>query len=151
MRMRVSMRGAYCLVIELLEEHTIEVGAIGRHRFGKGVYVYVGSAQGGIHQRIARHQSRSKKLHWHIDYLLEHGHVISTISIPCDDKTRECGVAESVAQADGATVSMPGFGSSDCTCMSHLFYFGDVDPQWATESLAHALTFLQCAYAREMG
>jgi Uri superfamily endonuclease len=87
-------------------------------------------------------------MHWHIDRLLRRGEVVSTMAIPCDEKERECGVADAVSRADGASVPVEGFGSSDCSCPSHLFYFGDVDTPWAMESLAHALTFLPCAYER---
>ena len=36
----------------------------------KGIYIYTGSAKKNIDSRIKRHLSNSKKLHWHIDYLL---------------------------------------------------------------------------------
>ncbi|MCU0860250.1 MAG: GIY-YIG nuclease family protein [Thermoplasmata archaeon] len=111
--------------------------------------MYVGSAQGGVRQRVGRHLSKRKRTHWHIDHLLKHGEVLSTMVIPCDSKDGECAVAEAVSRADGSTVPIPGFGSSDCSCESHLFYFGDVDARWATESLAHAVAFLPCAYERE--
>ncbi len=142
------MRGAYCILIELVGPCSIAVGALGRHRFEKGVYVYVGSAQAGIGQRVARHRSQQKRMRWHIDYLLRKGEVVSTVAIPCDAKERECEIADAVSKADGVCVPVVGFGSSDCSCSSHLFYFGDVEPPWAMESLAHALTFLPCAYER---
>ena len=64
------MLGTYVLLIELATAATIQVGRLGMLAFAKGYYAYVGSALGGLEQRIDRHLRTEKKLFWHIDYLL---------------------------------------------------------------------------------
>jgi len=67
--------GTYTLVLELDRADSIEVGALGEHRFPAGWYAYTGSAFGtGGFARVDRHYElaageRSTR-HWHIDYLL---------------------------------------------------------------------------------
>jgi len=64
------MKGSYILLIKLLKDSEIKVGSLGTISFKKGFYVYVGSAMGGLEQRINRHLRKNKKTFWHIDYLL---------------------------------------------------------------------------------
>ena len=68
--------GIYHLIIYLPSDTSIEVGKLGRYYFQTGYYVYTGSAMRGLDQRIARHLRSEKRLHWHIDYLLQHGQII---------------------------------------------------------------------------
>ena len=49
-----EMRGVYCLIFELNKEVIVEVGALGKIKFKKGRYVYVGSHQKNIEKRIGR-------------------------------------------------------------------------------------------------
>ena len=142
------MRGTYCLLILLPCASKIRVGALGTHGFPPGLYVYVGSALGGIERRVARHAKKGKKLHWHIDYLLRRGRIVSTIAVPSERRATECAVASALAAADGAKCVLPGFGSSDCRCMSHLLYFGDMDPDWVAETVAMRIAMLDTAYPR---
>ncbi len=65
------MKGTYLLLIKLPSDVNIQVGKRGLIHFSSGWYVYVGSALRGIERRVARHCSHNKKMHWHIDYLLE--------------------------------------------------------------------------------
>jgi Uri superfamily endonuclease len=69
-------KGVYQLLIRLDTDETIPVGKLGTFAFPAGFYVYTGSAMGGLDARIARHLSRIKRFHWHIDYLLERTSVI---------------------------------------------------------------------------
>lgn len=62
-------RGTYLLAVRLDSPRTVGVGALGDIRFDAGVYIYVGSAMGGLDQRVGRHLSGRKTLRWHIDYL----------------------------------------------------------------------------------
>ncbi len=89
-------------------------------KFKRGFYVYVGSGKRYGFQRIIRHLKRSKKLRWHIDYLLEKGK-IERILIILGEGTNECQLS-SILNEKGI-VLMKKFGSSDCKCLSHLFYF----------------------------
>lgn len=115
-------RGAYQLLIKLDRPSTIQIGRLGEFRFPKGYYVYTGSAMGGIEQRVARHLRKTKRFHWHIDYLLEHARVILYASRESSTR-RECEFSAAMPRMDGASVPVKGFGSSDCGCVSHLAYF----------------------------
>ncbi len=111
------------MVLKLEEPQTIQVGKLGRGFFPKGYYVYVGSSLNGLQKRIARHLSTQKKKHWHIDYLLEYDRIIGTRQIPSIEK-RECSLSEAVGTICHG-IPMVGFGSSDCRCITHLYFFSD--------------------------
>jgi Domain of unknown function DUF123 len=66
----VSQPGCYSLVIELKQRKKIRVGKLGKVEFQPGIYVYTGSAMGGLRARLLRHLSDTKKMRWHIDYFL---------------------------------------------------------------------------------
>ena len=115
------MRGSYILLIELPKAQTISVGKLKTVLFSRGYYAYVGSAMGGIKGRLGRHLGTNKKTHWHIDYLLEKATVDEAIVCESENRT-ECVIAQALgAQFD----TIPGFGSSDCKCHSHLFLAGE--------------------------
>ena len=61
---------SYQLFINVTKEINLKVGKLGRFIFPIGSYVYTGSAKKNIDKRIERHFAKKKKLHWHIDYLL---------------------------------------------------------------------------------
>jgi sugar fermentation stimulation protein A len=117
LRREVKDRGSYLLLLRLDRDVSVEVGSLGRIRFQRGHYVYVGSAMQNLTARITRHTRRRKKLHWHIDYLRQvASHVVA---LPIRSSQREeC----QVARAFGNVLSPgpPGFGSSDCCCPTHL-------------------------------
>ncbi len=115
------MKGSYVLLIELPEGQTITTGSLKAIYFPRGYYAYVGSAMGGFKSRLNRHLKSNKKPHWHIDYLLEKASISEIIL--CETKDRaECAIAQALScQFD----SIPGFGSSDCKCRSHLFFATD--------------------------
>lgn len=142
------MRGAYCLIFEIPEEREIAVGCLGTHLFHRGVYAYVGSALAGVEQRVGRHKSQKKRLRWHIDFLLANADILATVAIPGERKDVECGMARALRLCDGASIPVPGFGSSDCRCESHLLYFGDVDPELVLETTMMRLSMLECMYPR---
>jgi len=111
-------KGTYVLIMKLSEGKVIKVGHLGAIYFPKGFYAYVGSALNGIESRIKRHLSSDKKPFWHIDYLLEHALIVSTIMSETDKKI-ECNIAINLAKT---LPSIPGFGCSDCKCKSHLYF-----------------------------
>ena len=119
-------RGTYVLVIRLVEETPIMVGQLGEFSFLAGHYLYVGSAQGsgGLAARIARHRRTEKRLHWHIDYLTSCADITDVWYLE-SPRHLECVVAEAIAALPGARVLATGFGSSDCHCPAHLFYFSE--------------------------
>lgn len=115
--------GVYVLIVSLEKEHTIKVGQRRTIPFASGFYFYVGSALGGLEARIKRHLAREKRHHWHIDYLLDFGKIVEVLTVPTNKKI-ECQVAKSIS--DGLE-AINGFGSSDCNCRSHLFYYPESD------------------------
>jgi Uri superfamily endonuclease len=127
------MKGSYLLEIYLESDIEIIVGALGNINFNKGFYFYVGSAMGEygsstLTNRVKRHflNKNEKKIHWHIDYLLVDidSLITKTYLIP-SKYPLECIIAkEFSALCDD---SIKNFGSSDCNCTSHLFYFENLD------------------------
>ncbi|MGC9311049.1 MAG: DNA/RNA nuclease SfsA [Sediminispirochaetaceae bacterium] len=116
-------RGVYLLLLELNEEAEIDAGSLGRLRFPAGSYLYAGSAKKNLSHRTARHLRRGrKKLRWHIDYLRETAARARVYPV-FTDRDLECELASRLRDMGGLGVT--GFGSSDCRCESHLFYFPD--------------------------
>jgi Uri superfamily endonuclease len=113
------MKGIYVLIIHIKENIEVSVGALGKIKFEKGFYAYVGSAQNSVEKRIKRHLRRSKRKFWHIDYLLDNSSVkIVKIFHKKAGKTEECKIAKKIRRK--SVVAVKGFGSSDCKCESHL-------------------------------
>lgn len=112
--------GTYILVIHNNQKQKIEIGNLGKITFVKGYYCYIGSAMQNLSKRVERHKRRIKNYHWHIDYLLEKTKIYKSIEIRSSEKL-ECEVAMEINKiADG---EIKDFGSSDCNCNSHLFFF----------------------------
>jgi Uri superfamily endonuclease len=114
------MKGTYVLIIENHMDTEIEIGKIGSLRFKRGFYAYVGSALSGLEQRIGRHLRATKKVHWHIDYLLAAPTVeLKEVVVAETDDRKECEIAANMRMHLDA---IPHFGCSDCSCQSHLFF-----------------------------
>ncbi|WKZ20445.1 MAG: GIY-YIG nuclease family protein [Candidatus Jettenia sp. CY-1] len=95
---------------------------MGTYNFAAGFYVYIGSAQNNLERRIERHMRKEKKFHWHIDYLLAYGKVICVHTYALG-KNWECRLSQKIGTTKNATAPVKGFGSSDCGCISHLYFF----------------------------
>jgi Uri superfamily endonuclease len=122
---KVVLKGSYCLIIHVSRDITLQIGKLGMFDFGKGFYVYVGSALNSLVGRLKRHLSDDKKLFWHVDYLLVDSNVeLVEIVFAVDDGKWECSLASEVGLVG---VEVKGFGCSDCKCSSHLFKFDDLD------------------------
>jgi len=119
-----TKKGIYKLVLKLSKDKEIKIGKLGTFVFSKGFYVYTGSAQNGLEKRIKRHLSSHKKFHWHIDYLLSHAKVIKVFRYV--GSTDECRLNSVTGQSAGATMIVKRFGSSDCNCATHLYYFKNI-------------------------
>ena len=117
---QLKNRGVYLLVIYLPQDKKIKIGNLEEIYFKEGYYVYIGSAKRGLSKRIERHKRKSKKLHWHIDYFLQKAKILNDIPIITNFK-RECFLVEKILQISDNFIQK--FGSSDCSCISHLFYF----------------------------
>ena len=112
---------SYQLLIKVTKDIDLKVGKLGRFIFPVGSYVYTGSAKTNIDKRIERHLSKEKKLHWHIDYLLNND-AVKIIDIKKSEMI-EC----SLNKKTNGTIIIKGFGSTDCNldCKSHLKYLGN--------------------------
>jgi Uri superfamily endonuclease len=114
--------GAYQLFIHINKEIELKIGKLGTFQFSVGNYIYTGSAMKNLHQRVARHQRKEKKLKWHIDYLLNNENVtITHIKIYKSETKDECKINQNSINEFNASIPVNGFGSSDCKiCISHL-------------------------------
>jgi Uri superfamily endonuclease len=115
--------GDYLLLLTVERESAVTIGRLGRFALPPGHYVYSGSARGpgGLATRLARHFRPTKRLRWHIDYLLPAAIVVSAYTAPGTIR-RECAWVRRLLALPGASAPIPGFGSSDCAagCPAHL-------------------------------
>lgn len=117
-----SAPGTYLLEIAITSHRCVQVGRLGRLDLTPGIYYYVGSAlgPGGLAARVGRHLKASKKLRWHIDYLLE-GQQITRVWTRMDHERREHRWARWFIRETNVIVPLRGIGASDCKCLSHFF------------------------------
>ena len=122
--MRTDGKGIYILILYLSHRQSIQIGRLGKFNFSDGYYAYVGSAfgPGGLAARLGHHLRRCRKPRWHIDYLRQHAD-ISEIWVTAQHRKLEHTWATTLLQSDDTQIPVAGFGSSDCSCSSHLFYF----------------------------
>ena len=122
--MMTAQPGTYALVLASQKTGPLRIGKLGTLELKQGVYIYVGSAfgPGGLAARIRHHTQIAVRPHWHIDYLRAACDLIE-IWFTTEAARREHSWAGAVARLPGAGVPMPGFGSSDCQCATHLFWF----------------------------
>jgi Uri superfamily endonuclease len=111
-------KGSYILVIRLRSQHNVLVGSLGEIPFKAGWYLYAGSAMGGFGKRLSRYGKKIEKPRWHIDYLLQIA-TLRKILVYAAGERLECQIAGALMKE---FESVPGFGCTDCRCMSHLFY-----------------------------
>jgi Uri superfamily endonuclease len=116
--------GTYILVCQARQAGFVPAGGLGRLSVPQGYFLYVGSAlgPGGLRARLAHHMRPVLKPHWHIDYLRTVAH-LRQIWFCYGQERREHDWAGVLHQLRGASIPFPGFGSSDCGCASHLFFF----------------------------
>ena len=118
--------GTYALILKTQGEQNLRVGKLGLLAIRPGYYVYAGSAlgPGGLRARLRHHLQGSGPLHWHIDYLRPIAPIIE-IGFVSGTERYEHQWAEIFKGSPGVIVPFPGFGSSDCRCRSHLFFWED--------------------------
>jgi sugar fermentation stimulation protein A len=114
--------GSYVVVLQLSRTRVLPIGRLGKVRFPKGFYLYVGSAMANLSKRLERHRRLHRRVHWHIDRLRPHARFIDNFPIRSSDRL-ECELARAVEEI--ACWSILGFGCSDCRCKSHLFGMTD--------------------------
>ncbi|MCW3136416.1 MAG: GIY-YIG nuclease family protein [Canidatus Methanoxibalbensis ujae] len=119
--MEGKSKGVYALVIANSRDISIEIGHARRvMEFRRGYYAYIGSALSGLDRRIERHMRDDKKLHWHIDFMLAAQPVrIVMVFVGRTEERKECEIA---AHMSAVMEPVKGFGCSDCSCISHLFF-----------------------------
>jgi Uri superfamily endonuclease len=112
-------KGTYCIVFRL---NSFSFTTRGRKRFSlkEGLYVYVGSAfgTGGLRGRILRHLRKDKPKHWHFDFITTHPSFEPLEVWLFEEQKVECKVASLIGET---AEPVNGFGSTDCSCPSHLF------------------------------
>jgi len=120
----LSHPGTYTLVFSSSIDKPINIGKLGTLFLKPGFYVYIGSAfgPGGLKARIKHHFNHSARPHWHLDYLRP-ALSVCEIWYTYDQTRREHQWAEIHSQTRGSILPLPGFGSSDCRCLSHLFFY----------------------------
>ncbi|CAB50327.1 GIY-YIG nuclease family protein [Pyrococcus abyssi] len=112
------MRGSYFLVLYLPIDSVVRTKSKEFH-LSRGYYVYVGSAMNSLEKRVERHFSKKKKLHWHIDYLLEKAIPLRAYLIPSDERLEE----ELSVEVSKYGEAIDGFGASDLKVRSNLYRF----------------------------
>jgi sugar fermentation stimulation protein A len=113
--------GNYLVILEMPKPAKAEIGALGVLPFKAGWYVYAGSARKNLSNRISRHLRKNRKQkHWHLDYLCPLAKTIKALPF-LTYSNLECDLAAALEALGGKGV--PRFGSSDCRCKSHLYYF----------------------------
>lgn len=115
-------KGVYLLFIRLEERAELEIGSLGQFVFEPGLYCYVGSGLNGLDARVRRHKKEKKSKHWHIDYFLENSEISAVLKIRTE-KDLECQLSGTVSLF-AEDIPARGFGSSDCSCTSHLYFLG---------------------------
>ena len=116
-----SEPGTYALVLQNRSNAKIQIGRWRAIDFERGYYSYIGSAfgPGGVQGRLSRHLRKSKRMHWHIDYLLESFRPVAAWYSHDADRLEHRWAEVFRGMRD--TVPICGFGCSDCKCYSHLF------------------------------
>lgn len=112
------------MIIRSTGSQQVQIGRRGTLFLRPGWYFYVGSAlgSGGLRPRLLRHLNGGGRLHWHIDYLLASDNTsLHEICWTESQNRYECRWGEAMEQLV-PDIPMPGFGSSDCRCSSHLFF-----------------------------
>ncbi len=112
--------GSYLVIFKNDKDRCIDTGGLGKIVYRAGYYAYAGNGGANIFKRIARHRQMQKSRHWHIDYIKTEMKIIADIPVLSTD-IDECILAAGMRGLNGIPVDR--FGSSDCSCRSHLIYF----------------------------
>jgi len=119
------LKGTYTLLLFCGAPFRATIGRLGIADVEHGFYAYTGSALGdgaqSLERRLERHSRRSKRIHWHIDYLTSDPRCTIKAVVFLQSRRRlECVINQAVAKNLNATPIIPGAGSSDCKCQGHL-------------------------------
>ena len=116
--------GSYALLLQADRRQTVRIGRLGPLAVQPGCYVYVGSAlgSGGVRARVGHHVRLAARPHWHIDYL-RRAAALRHVWYSYDSVRWEHAWADIFAHLPDASIPLPGFGASDCACLTHLYFF----------------------------
>ena len=114
-----ELPGSYVLILSNPCQRSISIGRLGSVVFPTGDYAYVGSAMGGLSRRVRHYLKPIQRPHWHIDALVPLFRLTELWLFPATER-QECRIARHLNGASGVR-SVEGFGSTDCSCPSHLF------------------------------
>jgi Uri superfamily endonuclease len=116
-----SKPGTYALILQNRSSAQVQIGRWRRIDLEPGYYIYIGSAfgPGGVQARVLRHCRRTKRKHWHIDYLRPLMHPVGAW-YSHETRRLEHRWAQLLGDMNGIS-PVQGFGCSDCRCYSHLF------------------------------
>lgn len=123
------MKGVYALIIHFPRQIAIDIGALGKISFDPGMWIYVGSAMGSgstnIQNRLKRHFRSEKKIHWHIDRILNSQTRLVEAVWSETDEPAECSLNQALLKTGFFAIGPNGFGSSDCRngCESHIMHY----------------------------
>ena len=121
-------RGVYLVLVRRRKALRVKVGALGWFDFFAGWYIYTGKARRSLQQRVRRHWSPRKRVHWHIDYLTcaPGSEPIGAVLLTDHDHEQldECWTNQRVGAMLDCRAIAPGFGASDCMsgCLAHLWF-----------------------------
>ena len=116
--------GTYALILCATSRQSVKVGRLGQLAMQPGFYAYIGSAlgPGGLKARVNHHLRPVKRPHWHIDYLRRETECVA-VWYAYGTVRQECTWAAAFSGLRGSTIPLRGFGSSDCRCPAHLYFF----------------------------
>ncbi|MBF0293567.1 MAG: GIY-YIG nuclease family protein [Magnetococcales bacterium] len=149
----------YVLILHCAAPCRVTVGAWGDVTLAAGVHLYVGSARRAWRARVNRHMQSTKKLRWHIDYLLAVPEM-QIASVWLTQENRECPTAQTLGSLPGVTLPGRRIGASDCRCPGHFLRLDSPLPvieaplrAWGFAPLADAseTTSFSCRRARRSG
>lgn len=113
-------RGGYVLILKCDKDIEITVGKLGKIKFERGYYAYIGSGMKNLLLRVKRHFKEKRKMFWHIDYITKHMSIIGAVIIYSDVRIED---KIFYALHDNFPY-IPNIGSSDTKLDSHFFYLG---------------------------
>ena len=120
-----AVPGTYALILESSSKKSMKIGGLGNLLVQPGFYTYIGSAlgTGGLKARVSHHLNTHRRAHWHIDYLRKITPLVEVWYRSGRDRFEH----QWAEEMKRLSLPIPGFGCSDCTCRSHLF-FSDTKP-----------------------
>jgi sugar fermentation stimulation protein A len=119
------MKGTYTIIVECGFDGCVVFCMLGRARLRRGYYLYTGSALGfgatSLERRLERHEKRSKRRKWHIDYLTSKpGCRVRGAVYLVSRRRLECKINRSISRELKLLPVLPKIGASDCNCEGHL-------------------------------